>query len=55
MDHFQGVNAQERFNNDLLNELREIRRLLERNAQAVEQPESKPVQKRGRRKGAVNQ
>ena len=36
MDHFQGVNNQERFNNDMLNELRQIRQLLERNAQAFE-------------------
>lgn len=36
MDHFKGVNETERFNNDLLNELRQIRQLLERNAQAIE-------------------
>jgi hypothetical protein len=56
MDHFQGVNGQERFNNELLSELRQIRKLLEHNAQVVEQPkEEKPVQRRGRRKGVVNQ
>lgn len=56
MDHFQGVNSQERFNNEMLNELRQIRMLLERNAQAVEQTSVEtPVQRRGRRKGDVNQ
>lgn len=36
MNHFKGVNETERFNNDMLNELRQIRQLLERNAQALE-------------------
>jgi hypothetical protein len=55
MDHFTGSSARERYDNDLLNEMRQIRILLERNAQAVE-PETKkitqiqPAQRRGRKK-----
>ncbi|MNH83814.1 hypothetical protein D3C73_362180 [compost metagenome] len=33
MDHFQGVTPEERYKNDILNELRQIRGLLEQNAQ----------------------
>lgn len=59
MEHFPGITPQERYQNDLLNEMRQIRVLLERNAQAVEQPKirqakpAKPVQ-RQKRKGVVN-
>lgn len=63
MDHYEGITPDQRWRNDLLNEMRENNRLLrlflERNAQAVEPvaevKEIKPVQRRGRRKGAVNQ
>lgn len=60
MDHFLGITPQERFNNELLREIKETNRLLgkllERNAQAVELPTGiKPIQRRGRPKGAVNQ
>ncbi|MBB6694381.1 hypothetical protein H7B90_23575 [Cohnella xylanilytica] len=56
MDHFNGITPEERWKNDILNELRAIRQHLERNAQAVETVEEieiKPVQRRGRRKGAA--
>lgn len=56
MDYFEGVSAKERYDNDVLNELRTIRKLLERNAQAPEQKIEKqvkaPVQRR-KRKGVV--
>jgi hypothetical protein len=56
MDHFPGISPRERYDNDLLNEMRQIRLMLERNAQAVEQPKEtkitqiQPVQRRGRKK-----
>lgn len=56
MDYFDGITPQERFNNALLSEMRQIRQLLERNAQALEQPNEtkitqiQPVQRRGRKK-----
>jgi hypothetical protein len=56
MDHFPGISPRERYDNDLLNEMRMIRQMLERNAQAVEQPKEtkitqiQPVQRRGRKK-----
>lgn len=53
MDHFAGITPRERYDNDLLNEMRQIRQLLERNAQAVEPTKRvksitqiKPVQRR---------
>lgn len=55
MDHFPGITPYERYSNDLLNEMRAIRILLERNAQAVEQPVSKTKEKAvqaERKKGA---
>jgi hypothetical protein len=53
MNHYEGITPDQRWRNDLLNEMRQIRQLLERNAQAVEQPEEKAEPKRrGRRKGA---
>ena len=36
--HFKGLNDQERYNNAVLDELTQIRQLLERIAQTVEQP-----------------
>ena len=51
MDHFQGTTAQERYYNDVLNELRQIRQLLERNAQAVEEtPNEVQIPRQGRQK-----
>jgi len=56
MDYFAGITPQERFNNEMLNELRQIRKLLEHNAQVLEQPNEtkitqiQPVQRRGRKK-----
>ncbi len=53
MNHFKGVVPEELWKNDLLNEVRMIRQLLERNGQAFEPPaeECKPERKRpGRRK-----
>jgi ElaB/YqjD/DUF883 family membrane-anchored ribosome-binding protein len=60
MDHFPGITPRERYDNDLLNEMRKlnenIERLFDRNAQAVEQPVNKvvtqlqPAQRRGRKK-----
>jgi len=47
MDHYRGINPDERYKNDVLNELRLIRELLVRNAQMVEQP--KPTVHRGPR------
>lgn len=60
MDHFEGITPEQRWRNDLLNEQRETNRLLReiigRNAQASNEiAEPKPIQRRGRRKGAVNQ
>lgn len=57
MDHYEGITPDQRWRNDLLNEIRAIRQHLERNAQAVETTAEaiKPVQRRGRRKGAANQ
>lgn len=59
MNHFQGITPEERWKNDLLNEVRQIRQALERNAQAVEAepkeqivPHKKPG-RRPRQKGAV--
>ena len=49
MDHFQGVTPQERYQNDVLNELRAIRELLVRNAQAVEHKPVNPVKPRQNR------
>lgn len=37
MDHFKGINDQERFNNDLLNESRKQTQLLEQIAQLLKQ------------------
>lgn len=54
MDHFQGVTAKERYDNELLNELRQIRQLLERNAQAVEQT-GEPKQRQPRQKRSEEQ
>lgn len=54
MDHFQGINARERYDNDVLNELRQIRMLLERNAQAVETAKEVP-QRQARQKRGDNQ
>lgn len=56
MDHFTGTNARERYDNDLLNEMRQIRILLERNAQAVEPVKTvrqiKPATRQTRKKVA---
>ena len=54
VDHFQGVTAKERYDNELLNELRQIRQLLERNAQAVEQT-GEPKQRQPRQKRSEEQ
>jgi len=53
MDHFRGIVPDERWKNDVLQELRKIRELLEGNAQTIKQPEQQ-VQKRQyqRRSGA---
>lgn len=40
-DHFQGITPQERYNNDVLNELRQIRKLLERDVQTVKEEQTK--------------
>lgn len=45
MDHYSGISADERWKNDLLNELREIKKMLEHNAQVVEQPNIRQVRK----------
>lgn len=43
MEHFDGVNNQERYNNDLLNEIRKTNQLLEKLISHKEtKPESKP-------------
>lgn len=60
MNHFNDAVPENRWRNDMLNEIRTtnqlLRQLLERNAQAVEEVQPmKTVQRRGRRKGAVNQ
>lgn len=47
MNHFPGITPDERYKNDLLNEVRQIRQLLERNAQAVEQEKPKTTQRKG--------
>lgn len=48
-NHFKGVSEQERYNNDVLSELRQIRQLLERNAQTSEgTKETVPRKPRGR-------
>lgn len=41
MDHFAGITPQERYSNDVLNELRAIRKLLERDVQPVKEEEIK--------------
>lgn len=51
MDHFQGTTNEERYKNDVLNELRRIRIALERNAQAVEHKEVVNDTKRKERGG----
>ncbi len=38
MSHFKGLNEKERHDNEVLSELKQIRQLLERIAQASEQP-----------------
>lgn len=40
MDHFKGINEQERFNNDLLNETRKQTELLEQIAQLLKTKET---------------
>lgn len=44
MDHFKGINDQERYNNDLLNEMRKQTALLEQIAQLL-QPKSEPTKR----------
>lgn len=44
--HFRGIIPDEKWKNDVLEELRMIRQLLERNAQVFEEEEEKP--RRGR-------
>lgn len=47
MDHFKGIVPDERWKNDLLNEVRKIRELLERDAQTINPvPEVQEQQKR---------
>lgn len=58
MNHFEGITPEQRWRNDVLNELRLIRKALEHNAQVVETQAKQPkqsIQRRGRRKGVVNQ
>lgn len=58
MDHFKGIIPEERWKNDMLNELRKIRELLGRDAQTIKQEpevkrevtpriEKRPYRKRG--------
>lgn len=42
MEHFEGVNNQERYNNDLLNEIRKTNQLLERLISPI-QTDKKPT------------
>lgn len=37
-EHYDGITPDQRYKNDVLNELRQIRQLLERNGQALETP-----------------
>ncbi|WP_221469321.1 hypothetical protein [Cohnella nanjingensis] len=54
MNHFGGITPKERYDNEVLEELRAIRQLLERNAQAFEpQPVVKMDGRRGPRKKTV--
>lgn len=50
MNHFKGINDQERYNNAILNELTQIRQLLERIAQTVEQPKGEVKHESGIRR-----
>lgn len=44
-DHFKGIIPEERWKNDVLNELRQIRELLSRDAQTTKQePEKRELQ-----------
>lgn len=42
MEHFKGVNETERYNNDLLNEIRKTNQLLERLISPIKPVEKKP-------------
>lgn len=48
--HFKGLNDQERYNNTVLNELTQIRQLLERIAQTVEHPKGDVNHESGNRR-----
>lgn len=48
-DYFQGVTPEERWKNDMLNELRRNNELLEQHAQLLDKPDA--AQRRGRANG----
>lgn len=58
MDHYQGITPKERYDNELLNEIRKTNELLENLTKMIghhaQMSDSHEVKPRGRRKGAAS-